>query len=351
MLRSLEGLRLIASLGIASIHMVTHVGMAPPNGFNLFVDLFFVISGIVIGSLYAGKIEDTASYFDFMQRRVARIYPLHVLTLIFYIAVGLGVAYAHLPVDDIHRYDPDQILPNLLLVQAWFPNGKLSFNYVSWSISAEFFVYLTFPAIALCVGRQIGTGLLFIAATLFLGIVASTILMSCTLVKLHWDLGELRALPSFGFGVWLSIFGHRFIGTRSRQMATTIFSLSACAFVGAILCDAPDYALLMLVYLVVASAYACDLSELPTFASWGPLSSLGHLTYSLYMLHVPVSTVFLSFVFPRIIGHGSVSGYVSLVLAVGILFMVAQLSFVYFETPMRRLLTSRPLQARGAKQS
>jgi peptidoglycan/LPS O-acetylase OafA/YrhL len=42
-------------------------------------------------------------------------------------------------------FDPREILPNLFLVQAWTPfTEPMSFNYPSWTISIEFYLYMLF---------------------------------------------------------------------------------------------------------------------------------------------------------------------------------------------------------------
>jgi peptidoglycan/LPS O-acetylase OafA/YrhL len=152
-LPSLEGLRFLASLMIVANHYLEYLNI-PTEAVNLAVDLFFVISGIVIAMNYQGRISDFGSYFDFVRKRIARLYPLHIATLLFYVALGLVIATGKVTPENAEKYNPSQILPNLLMVHAWFPNGEISYNYVSWSISAEFFVYLCFPPILFAVARQ-----------------------------------------------------------------------------------------------------------------------------------------------------------------------------------------------------
>ena len=138
----------MSSIAIVVGQYVPYVAATPLIGrLHLAVDLFFVISGIVIAERYADRITGTVDYFRFMSRRVARLYPLHLATLAFYVAIGVLVWSGKLHPVDAARYNPQAILPNLLLTHAWLPSGVISFNYVSWSISAEFFVYLAFPLI------------------------------------------------------------------------------------------------------------------------------------------------------------------------------------------------------------
>ena len=162
-LDSLEGLRFLSSVAIVIGHYVPYaIGETHwISRLHLAVDLFFVISGIVIANAYAGRIASPADWLRFILRRVARLYPLHLATLAFYVAIGALVWTHRVHPADAARYDASAIVPNLLLVHAWLPSGHSSFNYVSWSISAEFFVYLAFPLIAWAVrGRAaIGTDL------------------------------------------------------------------------------------------------------------------------------------------------------------------------------------------------
>ncbi|MDO6415939.1 acyltransferase [Sphingomonas sp. BIUV-7] len=338
LLRSLEGLRLISSLGIVSIHMLPHVGLIPPDGFDLFVDLFFVISGIVIGQLYVGAIENWSTYGTFLRRRLARIYPLHLATLLFYIAIGFGVARYHLTVDDPSRFDTGQILPNLLLVQAWFPNGRLSYNFVSWSISAELFAYLCFPLIAALATRRAAWGLAALLLMLALSIAIAEGLLGRPLTALRWDCSLPRVIPSFAFGIFMSRFGGdilRWAGGATVRAAFTVFAIGTVAGMAL---GVSSYTLLALIWGLGASAYLCDLDGWRTIAAWRPISDRGYLTYSLYMLHVPVSTVFLSFVFPRLLGASPAALAASIVLATIILFAAAELSFRLFEQPLRKRL-------------
>lgn len=338
LLRSLEGLRLISSIGIVSVHMLPHAGLSPPPGFDLFVDLFFVISGIVIGNLYTGAIHGWGDYGTFLRRRLARLYPLHLATLLFYIAIGWGVAHYHLRVDDPARFDPAQIVPNLLLVHAWFPGGRLSYNFVSWSISAEFFAYLVFPLVAWVVTRRFGFGLALVAALLALCILIAERMLHTPLYTLKWNCAPPRALPSFAFGVWLSAFGGRIgarVGEGALRSATPALALAlAIGFAVGL----SGYGLLAIIYALVSCAYLADLKGVATLAAWRPLSANGHLTYSLYMLHVPVATVFLSFVFPRLLGSSALAQAIGVGLAMLILIAAGAASFRWLENPLRRLL-------------
>src|SRR5258708_23148097 len=81
-----------------------------------------------------------------MIRRVARIYPLHVLTLFLFVGLTLlGIADSTLT----STGNLSDFFYNLFLVQAWGVTDHLSFNSPAWSISAELFCYILFPVLML----------------------------------------------------------------------------------------------------------------------------------------------------------------------------------------------------------
>lgn len=103
------------------------------------VGFFFILSGFVLALNYQKKIvgHPNFSYKNFYIARIARIYPLHVLTFClmipFVILQGL--------------FGWDKALMNLFLLQSFVPDKLyyFSINNVSWSISTELFFYLMFP--------------------------------------------------------------------------------------------------------------------------------------------------------------------------------------------------------------
>lgn len=110
------------------------------------VDLFFVLSGFIMAHVYMGEPRDggfTAFWIRFVKARLARIYPLHLATLL--ATVGLVLALPGFASRYPHYFGMESFALNVLLLQNWGFIGP-SWNMVSWSISAEWFMYLLFPA-------------------------------------------------------------------------------------------------------------------------------------------------------------------------------------------------------------
>ncbi|MFK3796416.1 acyltransferase family protein [Pseudomonas sp. NPDC088444] len=116
-----------------------------------FAGFFFALSGFLIYRRYSSHLGTPRLLGEFMVTRACRVMPLHVAVLLFFIGFeclklvleryGLSLSYPAFSGDRA----PREILPNLLLIQAWWPTfNALSFNYPSWLISVEFYVWMIF---------------------------------------------------------------------------------------------------------------------------------------------------------------------------------------------------------------
>ncbi|WP_240152180.1 acyltransferase family protein [Streptomyces mobaraensis] len=106
------------------------------------VAFFFLLSGFVLA--WSARPGDRAGAF--WRRRAAKIYPTHVVT---WLAALLLIDWAG------GRTTARQAVPNLFLVQSWWPVFDVydSVNGVSWSLSCEAFFYLAFPLLIPLVRR------------------------------------------------------------------------------------------------------------------------------------------------------------------------------------------------------
>lgn len=108
------------------------------NGGPMAVEYFIVLSGFVLCAGYEKSIDrKRISYKDFILKRLIRIYPLHLVCLLLWIIVN----FQHTD------YLASVIIPNLFLIQAWFPDMNIFYgcNTPSWCLSALLFCYLMFP--------------------------------------------------------------------------------------------------------------------------------------------------------------------------------------------------------------
>lgn len=147
---ALDGLRGVSALFVVVFHMNwldSFTGHPFARGSFLFVEFFFVLSGFVLAHGYGFK--ENLSFTHYMKARFFRLYPLHLamfLCIILYQFIHMAVNHytgINFGIEPFTaKYDVHEIIPNLLLIQSWFPMfNNVSFNGSSWSISIEFYMY------------------------------------------------------------------------------------------------------------------------------------------------------------------------------------------------------------------
>lgn len=160
---ALTGIRALAAFWVVLFHFRVELvallpGLRPMLPFaaagRVGVDLFFVLSGFILAYNYADRFRTVrrGAYGRFLWLRLARIYPVHLVTLGALVAVVAGMRAVGMPANPPGMYTAEAVVSNLLLVNAW-PGMSLTWNYPAWSISAEWFAYLLFPFAALLLAR------------------------------------------------------------------------------------------------------------------------------------------------------------------------------------------------------
>jgi peptidoglycan/LPS O-acetylase OafA/YrhL len=332
----LDALRLIASAGIVVLHMATFLDadgvsdrlVNSTRSFTLFVDMFFAVSGFVIAFVYLAKITNLRSYGSFLRMRLARLGPLHWLTLAFFAALGLTVHFLHISVNHEELYDWRCLPSSLLFLNSVGFCPHRAFNGVSWSIGAEMVMYVCAPVLFWIMRRNI----------VVVGLIAASAWLALTLIPLSpwytWTFagGFIRAIPSFAFGAWL--FGVR--GTLAKlPFASWGFWLCVLCFVGGCLIGIPDLALLLTLYATVACGVAADAQQRPSRVV-SKLAAGGQLTYSSYMLHPLVMIFLLNTLADHILHTHGWARNSLLVLAFSAVWPISYLSLVFLERPARR---------------
>lgn len=151
---NLTGLRAFAAISVLMLHVRwgTLADAYEPFTFlfkneGLGVDVFFVLSGFILAYVHANDFAQgitAKGTFAFLWARLARIWPIHIFMLVTTALV--------LPRFVLYDWSPADSWPmfaaNVFLIHAWGVTRELTFNQASWSISAEWFAYLLFPALA-----------------------------------------------------------------------------------------------------------------------------------------------------------------------------------------------------------
>jgi peptidoglycan/LPS O-acetylase OafA/YrhL len=266
------------------------------------VELFFILSGFILCHVYLREVEaGRFRYGAFLWARLARVYPLHLATLVTVglMAVGAGLAGFSVQASVLAW---SSLPANLLLLQAWGLAPEAGWNHPSWSISAEWFAYLAFPAFAFVAMKFSSRPRVAVAGAVLgmvglYGLFQSLTGKSLTLATIEW--GALRIVPCFALGCALLLLarsGLRF----SRAGAMAAMGGSVCAIAISAGLGAPDAVTVPLFGLLILSLYGLHSSGSQVL-SHPVLVYLGEISYAIYMVCAPWIMLYAN-AMPRLFG-------------------------------------------------
>ena len=114
-----------------------HFGVFP-YGYSA-VTFFFILSGFGLMYGYGEKVQAADfGYSNFLKKRLAKVYPTHLLCLVLFVVLQLSFDHAV-------RYG--KLIPTIFLVQSFVPKMSVynAGNGVSWFLSDTVFFYALFP--------------------------------------------------------------------------------------------------------------------------------------------------------------------------------------------------------------
>lgn len=260
------------------------------NRARLGVDAFFILSGFVLTHAYRQALEDRRlDYRRFLAARFARVYPAHVAVLAF-VLVMVGAATLIGAEFDHGLYNPLGLLTTLLLVHAWLPETVVAeWNGPSWSLSAEWFAYLAFPAFAwvgLVLARRPWvllalSGLVFLVLDLIYQAVFGDVVVHAEL-----NMGVLRIIPEFLYGIGLYRLGQRLRPV--RQWAIGAAWLSAITLLALMHLKADDRIVVAAAGPLILSLGLLSKASADRALAHPLMLAGGEASYALYLVHMPI---------------------------------------------------------------
>jgi len=302
------------------------------------VDLFFVISGFIMSHVYLGHPANPRappSAARFAMARFARLYPLHLVTLLAtaaVLAIQVPAAYH----SEGHAYaGPDawHFGLNLLMLQRTPLADGMSFNAPSWSIAVEMYCYVVFYLLIRFALRWLPwIGLAIVAGAVWAAIPE----------------GELARQVARGFcgffaGVALWKWG-RFVPTWAALLVPVpaLWLVETLEIFETI--NRGTFLALTLYPALVLFALRTRLLVGPVFA-W-----LGSRSYAIYLVNAPIYWAMSLLMFGGRQATTNVSG-ATLLPCFALILIAAHFSYKYLEVPARRWLrglTDKPSAAKLA---
>jgi len=373
-IKALTGLRIVAAVWVVLFHFRPLLRDAAPGFRDALapvlncgaqgVDLFFILSGFVLTWNYLDRMGwswSTRSTLHFLWLRLARVWPVYLVTLhlaalwvIFTLHVG------HVPWQDLSGFSAVSYVRQVLLVQLWFQpffDGS-SWDGPAWSISAEWLAYVLFPLAALLFFRLRRWPRWLLAGLAVLLMAPESILCLRTGSPYFPFSWAARILTGFTAGVLIYLVVRDIVRTdRVRRIASWLSWLLVAAVLGGLwfgawLGVAPEGTerggvVLVLFPLLVGALSLAGGSRVGVdrllSTRWAVHG--GRISYSLYLVHVPLFEVFWAVMerIPAFHADGLLATVLTPVVFLAA-FGIAHLLYSLVEEPSRRVLrrSSRP---------
>jgi peptidoglycan/LPS O-acetylase OafA/YrhL len=314
---------------------------------ELFVELFFVISGFIFVHTYYDKVATgLVSAREFFLKRVARLMPLMVFssTLLFGIQIvsllfGRGLFFAGVSVT-VSDY-----IFSIFFLQAAILSPGLALNGPAWSLSCEVLMYSLFFLLAFKSKHLTKYFLLGCVILLLCGVAIS---------RLNFEILFLnsmvaRALIGFFSGSILYFANKKITGLNKscawnlNLKCTILLVLILVALLGVqfgsdfLGSNTVTYCLLIFPAVIFL---ALNSKLLSWFLNLRPFRFLGEISYSVYLMNFPLIALFLSLAeFMNL----NPDFYSKKILLVFVIFStsLSYITYKFFEKPMNKLLRAK----------
>ncbi|MFT6991248.1 MAG: peptidoglycan/LPS O-acetylase OafA/YrhL [Paraglaciecola sp.] len=330
----IDGLRAVAVLTV----ILFHFGVPGFDGGFIGVDIFFVLSGYLIGSIILKQLkEDRFSLAQFYFRRIRRLVPVFAVVML----VSFGLGYWLMLPDDFQQFGKSLASSTMYLSNFLFYREAGYFDTAShlkpllhtWSLSVEEQFYIVFPFLALFIFRisrqwwtlifVILTILSLIASIFYLPINANAVFYLYPFRAWEMFIGVLLAAGSFPIIRRSSIINlMALIGAALILVPTFIYTINT-PFPG-LAALAPCLGTIILIYCGNASN-----SFINQWLTNPILVFIGKISYSLYLWHWPFYVFYLYY------KADSLTVF-DIVVLLAATFIAATLSWRFIEIPFRQ---------------
>jgi peptidoglycan/LPS O-acetylase OafA/YrhL len=277
----LDGLRGLLALSVVFLHYgindqmrrVTG-GQIPGFTFELSVDFFFLLSGYVLA--YSMR-DRTPSVAEFALKRAFRLLPVYFAMFALVLAMA-AVATRTLPylVTPLPIW---MVITDLFLVTPL--SGIAPLDVPAWSVSFEFYL----PILAVALSGMLGQ---YVRRYSMVLVVALAVTLSAVayLVAAGGHYFGTRALLGLSTGCCLYLSMPRLKLPASLFKPLTLYVLIASLLVVMFLASMVHLIAVAFPWIAILAVVVGTRTR--TLLSSSPMKALGHISYTLYMVHVPV---------------------------------------------------------------
>jgi peptidoglycan/LPS O-acetylase OafA/YrhL len=292
---SLDGIRGVAAILVALRHITDFIWPIDFQETYLAVDVFFVLSGVVIANAYEHRLKTDLSVLKFIWIRLVRFYPLYICGIMITAAAAYLAAAKGIQTNlDIHMFPEYLVLAVLFLP---ILSQAISFPIVGpgWSLSYELFVNIFYALIARKLTLRLASLIIMISA---IGMAAGLFFTGHHTLDVGWTqdtlvLGVFRVCYSFFAGILIyRFFSSSAMSSPEKAWARFVpwgilaaFALLLTANPSPHIQPFYDFAAVSLVFPALVGV---SLWFQPAARSARVFRFFGTISYALYVLHYPI---------------------------------------------------------------
>ncbi|MDQ6814525.1 MAG: acyltransferase [Bacteroidota bacterium] len=366
---TLTPLRGIAALLVVIFHCNLMLNPFMPPGYTHFVesgwmwvDFFFVLSGFIMTYVYGKYFKDGTAwgpYKKFIGARFARVYPLHLFTLIWAIICAIIIVKLSSSLDpffaDMFNFKT-AASASLVLIQSLHLFTAAPLNTPSWSLSTEWWVYTIFPLFVpffdgIKTKGKIIALLFLVAFFLFIRYYIGPLsgpFKGTPQINIVADFGFIRRLAGFLAGMLLFEFYKAKTGYSilKRSGSFVLFFTATLIMMHFGIMDL--IIISMFPFILISAAY--NDTTLKKILDTRPLQRLGDWSFSIYMVHVPLMMLYWIYLVKKDPTYFSdlmkmvsskpnyALGVVLCIVVVAATLVLASFTYRYVEVPSRNYL-------------
>jgi len=304
--KPLTGLRFLACLFVFAVHLPAWA--MPQNATfdsiaaivvgqaNIVMPFFFMLSGFVLTHVYGGRVAQArsdvqpprpnrAGLADFLARRVARLFPPHLLCLALILPLSFQAGMV----------EPGPLLAHLTLTQTLVPDARYytAFNTPSWAMSTEFVFSLCFlPLILLLLHLNHRLRIALLALCLVVPLLAAWAIAAAGMQGVFLlYINPFARLAEFAAGALLYLLWQhqRF---RLPGLHWELLALAACAASMILTIDMPApfrfWPIFMPATLFLIAVFAEGTGPISRFFGSTAARFLGRVSFAFYLVHFVV---------------------------------------------------------------
>ena len=352
----IDFLRWVAALGVVLYHYTLHFQITEikynsflnylvlnrefaPN----FVWLFWAISGFVFTNIYIYRDVTLKKFFI---SRIARLYPLHFMTLILVtILQFISLIWFEITQEN-YSNDLYHFILHLFFASDWGFQNYWSFNTPIWSVSIEFPIYFLF-FFTLIYLKKIKFLFPVFMIIIFYYIFPQIIELFKTIKLIDFNKWQSLAFFNFSSCIFYFFMGSfiyfcysKFKKYSKLLLISNLLSILFCLYLlntsNESLRFIPATVILFFSLILLAAIFDNFFYK---FAK--KMVFFGNTSYSIYLVHFPLQLIFLLTCKKLFVDIRIFQNFWIFLIFIIILQVISSISYKFFESPMRKIINSK----------